>query len=197
MKKLLLMVVIGAFWFLYSYDKAIKLSPGAKAPDDPRQEAVRNAKPFVVDKYHITPLATFDVKAKVLSRKRYSRGREADLSPLDLALGWGNMSDEAVLASIEVTQSNRWYHWRTQNFPIPRREIETHSSNMHLIPADQTTESNMKAALQGEIVHFSGYLVRVDADDGWHWVSSLSRKDKGGHACEVVWVKDFEVVSVP
>jgi hypothetical protein len=71
-----------------------------------------------------------------LSSERYSLGREADLSPVDLALGWGKMSDEAVLSKINITQSNRFYYWHVDAFPIPRREIEINSANMHMIPAD-------------------------------------------------------------
>ncbi|HRN63018.1 MAG TPA: hypothetical protein PLF73_11205, partial [Luteimonas sp.] len=36
----------------------------------------------------LTPLAGFSVSARVLGRKDYSTGREADFSPTDLALGW-------------------------------------------------------------------------------------------------------------
>ncbi|MET0029558.1 MAG: hypothetical protein ABW101_18155, partial [Candidatus Thiodiazotropha sp.] len=138
-------------------------------------------------------LARFDIKAKILSKKYYSLGRESDLAPIDLALGWGNMSDEKVLQTIRISQSNRYFHWRVDEFPIPRKEIETHASNMHIIPADTATESAIRDARKGEIVQFSGYLVKVDTQDGWHWSSSLSRSDTGNGACELVWVENFQV----
>ena len=56
--------------------------------------------------------------------------------PEDLALGWGRMSDSDVLAKIDITQSGRFYYWHVDDFPIPRREIETSSANMHMIPSD-------------------------------------------------------------
>jgi hypothetical protein len=40
----------------------------------------------------------------------------------------------------------------------------------------------------GQRVRIDGWLVQVDANDGWHWRSSLSREDTGGGACEVVYV---------
>ena len=48
------------------------------------------------------------------------------------------MSDqEAVLQSIDISQSGRWYLvWTTRDFPIPRRAIETQSANMHMVPAN-------------------------------------------------------------
>ena len=39
--------------------------------------------------------------------------RESDLAPVDLALGWGRMSDEAILKDIQISQSGRFYFWHT------------------------------------------------------------------------------------
>ncbi|MCK4994330.1 MAG: hypothetical protein KAS13_04695 [Candidatus Omnitrophica bacterium] len=58
------------------------------------------------------------------------------------------MSDETVLKTIKIWQKNRGYWWRTREFPIPHREIEMHSANMHIIPADET----VKEVLKGEIL---------------------------------------------
>ena len=61
-------------------------------------------------------------------------GGLAKLVPTDFAVGWGPMSDSAVLADIEIDQANRFYFWRTDSWPIARNAIETHSANWHLIP---------------------------------------------------------------
>ena len=45
------------------------------------------------------------------------------------------MSDGVVLANIDISHSDRYYYWRVKQFPIRRREIETHGTNMHIIPA--------------------------------------------------------------
>ena len=59
------------------------------------------------------------------------------------------MSDERVLENIKISQSGRFYHWRVDAFPIPRREIETHSANMHLIPANDFVEKAIGKIRQG------------------------------------------------
>ncbi len=194
----LLIVLLVAFsaWKLFSDPGSVSLGPGVMVDQPPEQDDPFEPEPFQHQAYTITPLASFDIKAKVLARKNYFMGRQADLSPVDLALGWQNMSDESVLADIDISQSNRWYHWRVSDFPIPRREIETQSANMHLIPANDEIESMIDDARPGDIIELSGKLVRVDADDGWNWVSSLSRNDTGNHACELVWVDRFRVVSL-
>jgi len=190
---LLLAFVIAACWKLMGNDKAVELGPGVMITGEPMQTLIEQPQSFDFNHYEITPLAEFAIKAKVLSKTNYGLGRESDLSPIDLALGWKNMSDEAVLNKIIISQSGRWYRWQVQDFPIPRREIETQSANMHLIPATKAIESMMKQVKQGQIIEMHGYLVRVDAQDDWHWQSSLTRNDVGAHACELVFVKSFNI----
>jgi hypothetical protein len=182
---------------LIAYNKwtsrPITHEPGIIAPQSPVQLNVTDAKRFKYKEFKITPLAKFSIEARILSRKRYYFGRAAKLVPVDLALGWGAMSDESVLKSIKISQSNRFYFWFVKRFPIPKQEIITHSSNMHLIPANSEIRSKIKQARKGSLVKFSGYLVKVVCDDGWHWNSSLRRDDVGNGACELVWVEEFEI----
>jgi len=139
----------------------------------------------------ITPLQPFRLEALVLGREDYLFDRGAKVSPTDLALGWGPMADPQVLARIDISQGNRWYRWRTDDFPIPRRDIETHSANMHLIPADATVARALEKIEPGQRISLAGQLVRVDGDDGFHWLSSLTRDDVGQGACELVWVQSL------
>ena len=147
--------------------------------------------PIQHDEYVITPLADIEITARVLGKENYWMDRESDISPVDLALGWGRMSDPGVLEQISISQSSRWYHWKTPKFPIPRREIETHSANMHMIPANDYVRENLSAVEQGQQVRIQGKLVRVDAKDGWFWKSSLTRNDTGSRACELVYVTEM------
>ncbi|MFZ1639928.1 MAG: hypothetical protein WAV07_00530 [Candidatus Contendobacter sp.] len=185
---LLLICALGA-WFAWR-DRSIERSPGVLAPNDPRQQPMDAAAPaFRKNSYEIKVLAEFAVEARVLGREDYRFDAGAELAPVDLALGWGPMSDSAVLAQIAIHQRNRFYYWLTATFPIPRRAIETHSANMHLIPASRAVADHLKSVRPGHIVSLGGYLVDVRRDDGWHWRSSLTREDTGAGACELVWVE--------
>ena len=104
------------------------------------------------------------------------------------------MSDESVLAEIEISQSGRFYYWRTDRFPIPRRDIELNSSNMHLIPATPAIEERIKEVRSGQIVRLSGYLIEAEGPHNWHWRSSLTREDTGDGACEVIWIERFRIL---
>jgi hypothetical protein len=191
---LLLLFVIAAFWKLWGGDDIVELGPGVKVTDAPEQRKIIKGDRFDFKGYQITPLADFIIKAKVLSKKNYSLGSESDLAPTDLALGWKNMSDEAVLNKIVITQSGRWYYWRANSLPIPRSQIISQSANMHLIPEDDYIESAIKQVKQGQIVEITGYLVRVSSKEGLRWQSSLSRDDSGAGGCEIIFVKRFNIM---
>lgn len=183
----LLVCVAISFWWLWPSDR-----PHAPLQQGQPQSQALPGGGFRLDKYAIYPLEDFSIEARVLGREDYRFGREAELSPTDLALGWGPMADPQVLAGIQVTQGNRWYHWRADPMPIPRREIETHSANMHMIPANDSVARALSQVDKGERIRLSGTLVRVEGDDGWRWVSSLSRDDTGAGACELIWVGNLE-----
>lgn len=137
----------------------------------------------------LRPLAGFSVDARVLGREDYRLGREATFSPVDLALGWGRMADDAVLARLDIRQGGRWYRytWQGQS-PIPVDEIVRSSANMHMIPADAAVAAALGRIERGQRVRIDGWLVEVNARDGWRWRSSLTREDSGGGACELVYV---------
>jgi hypothetical protein len=101
------------------------------------------------------------------------------------------MADPAVLQKVSISQSNRFYYWHVDDFPIPRRDIETHSANMHMVPATAAVERTLKSLRSGQQIKISGYLIEVRAPDGWRWKSSLTREDTGAGACELVWVENI------
>ena len=195
MKKfLLMMVLLAAGAWQYDQNRVIEQVDGVVAKARPIQQDIKNPRAFKHDGYSFTPLANFALEARVLSRKKYSIGREAEMSPVDLALGWGPMSDNRVLEKIDISQGNRFYYWRVEQFPIPQKEIIRHSSNMHMIPANEQVAEQLAEVRKGNVVAITGQLVKVSADDGWRWQSSLSRTDTGSGACEIVWVKAVEVL---
>jgi hypothetical protein len=190
---LLILVLAYAAWDAWQ-GRAVSRPPGVLVADAPLQtDLAGRVAPIEHTGYRITPLQSFSLEARVLSTERYRFDHEADLSPIDLALGWGPMSDSAVLSEIEISQGRRFYFWRTQDLPISRREIETHSANMHMIPATPSLARALKSVRPGQIVKLSGYLVEARGTDGWTWRSSLTRDDTGAGACELVWVIDLDV----
>ena len=180
----------------------IRHPPGVVAPRDPTQVAVSGRQAIWLDGIVLQPLASFDVEARVLSARRYTwlgtrygLGREDALSPIDLALGWGPMSDQQVIDHLDVSQGARFYayRWTGPSSPLPTNVMVEHSANMHLIPASPFVWRQLKSLRAGHIVRFTGYLVSARSNDGWKWNTSLTRKDSGPGACELVWVETVSV----
>ena len=190
---LIAVVIASALWF--HAQRPVSHPPGVIAPDIPLQVDIADGASHQLQKKDITitPLATFSITARVLSRADYRWDTAAAISPTDLALGWGRMSDTAVLDKIEIAQSVRFYSWRVHEFPIPEREIIESSANMHLIPADATVARAIDRVKQGDVVTFDGYLIEARWPNGGIWRSSLTRSDSGAGACEVVWVERFSI----
>jgi len=181
-------VLLGV-WIYINSD--VPQPPGVLVTGDPQQTGIVE-RHWARGDAHFTALAQFDIRARVLSASHYTFDQQADLSPVDLALGWGRMSDTDVLAGIKITQSGRFYFWGPRmghTLPISRPEIISHSANMHMIPANDEVKKTLLAVKTGELVTIAGFLVEVKRPNGWKWRTSLTRTDTGGGACELVWVE--------
>jgi hypothetical protein len=175
-------------------NRPIQHAPGVLVPSAPQQQAVAAAEPFVLNGYQITRRAAFSLHARVLSRENYYLGAEADLSPMDLALGWRPMSDQAVLDRIEISQSGRWYFTRYElPAPLPDAAIIRNSSNMHMLPANEWAADKLGDIREGDLVFLRGFLVDVDHPSGFRWRTSLRRDDTGNGSCEIFYVEYVEI----
>jgi len=171
--------------------REIARSGGVLVSEEPFQRQVYTSRLREKNGYQIELLASFDIRARVIAVERYRFDRGAALSPVDLALGWGPMSNGDILEQISFSQGGRFFSWWAQNYPVPRNVIESHSANMHMIPADGDIERRLKSTRAGNLVHIKGYLVEATSKDGFRWNSSLSRSDTGAGACELIWVESL------
>jgi hypothetical protein len=171
-----------------------RLPAGRVAPRAPVQENLQPPGEVIsMGDCALTPLARFRLTARVLGATRYSLDREAKLAPVDLALGWGPMSDNAVLEDLHISQMSRFYTWSGRELPLEPEQITANSANMHMIPADPGVRRTLLRVHRNDIVELSGFLVSIRSADGWIWRSSMSRTDSGDGACEVVWVDSLAV----
>lgn len=164
------------------------------APDAPRQTAMGKTAPIDYQDLQLQPLARFEFDARLLSLAWYTRGAEADYSPVDLGIAWGRMSDSAHIDQLQWTHGTRFLNYRYMDQPpIPQRELDRSIANLHVLPADEYVLRRIEALRPGERVRGSGLLVAAKRADGWHWTSSLTREDTGNGACELIYLTAIEV----
>ena len=191
----LLAIVFAVFGWKYLH-RPITYPGGVLIANEPEQITLPADTPaFEQGAFHLKPLAIFSIDARVLHRKVYRYDREAALVPVDLALGWGPMSDQMVLNRLDISQSMRFYWFQYQlPPPIPQEEIISHSTNLHVIPSTSEIAARCKSLRAGTLVHLSGDLVEATGAGIGLWKSSLSRTDTGNGACELLWVKEMSIL---
>lgn len=186
-------ILIAILAYFFYPETVITYPAGITVADQPKQTNIIGTKEWKLDDFNFKALAEYKIKARVLSRNDFSVGKESEISPFDLALGWGLMSDQSVIDKIDISQSNRWYRWRADVLPIPAREISLNSANVHIIPKDEAIEEKFDEVYKGSLIEMNGYLVEITTSEGWRWRSSLKRDDTAGGSCELLWVEDIEV----
>lgn len=143
--------------------------------------------------YDITYLAKYRISGLVINMKNYLT---SDLSPKDVGLTWGVLSNRKNAAKIKTSYKPRVLHYRCDEELIDSLGydyIGSHVSNNHLIPASKKVKEKISQIDFGDFVTINGYLVSVKDMGREIWRSSLSRTDggegkNGKGACEVIYV---------
>ena len=176
----LLKVAVFAYiaWGGWNWFISLPVHPpdGILAAAEPDQGELRSVQAYQFGRWTVTPRATYQITARILSVERYHFDFLAALIPEDLALGWGPMSDSRILDNMEISQSNRFYFWRSSSrVGLPRDVI-------------------ISRLRRGQVVTLTGILVDGKRDDGAWIKTSLVRTDTGAGACEVLLVQDVNLV---
>lgn len=193
-KHLLFFVLLCGGVYYYWTTRPVEHGPGVIAPKTPVQQATFNADKFDYKKFNIIPKANFRLEARILSIKNYYFDKYSELSPTDIVFGWGPMSDGRNLGSLMVRQSDRSFYWEMTEPPIKQQKMWQHAANMHLIGSTQRIREKISSLRQGHLVKITGFLVNAKSPAGWTLKTSLSRKDIGDNASELVWVKSLTIL---
>jgi hypothetical protein len=190
-KFLLALVAVGIGVAGMMNSGAIGRPPGVLAPDEPWQQLTQRSA-FDFGAYQLTPLADYDIEARVLSVEKYSTDGGARLSPIDFAVGWGPMSDSAVLEHFRIRQGGRFFTIYPDEQAIDLKTALVSAANMHLIPATSDLRDALKRVRPGHVVRLRGKLVSALGPNNFTWNSSLTRNDTGAGACELFYVESLE-----
>jgi hypothetical protein len=190
LKVLLLSYIAWGAWH-WNANRPLRTPEGVLAEGEPQQTNVSDGEKLQVGRWKLTVRATYQLTARVLARESYHFDAMSDLVPEDLALGWGPMSDNSVLRTMNISQSNRFYYWRTSAAThVARDTIISHSANTHVIPQTPAIARLLARLRPGQVVTLRGELVDAVRDDGRSLRTSLVRTDTGAGACEVMLVTD-------
>ncbi len=120
--------------------------------------------------------------------------RHFQLSPLDLVLTWGKLSDTQELKKFYYSHGYRFVYLRP-NAHNAMPDAGSHLSHIHAIPATDAMREFLESLGQEDIVALTGHLVSVEGPGMNPWTSSLSRHDNGDGACEIFWIDNAQLES--
>jgi hypothetical protein len=136
----------------------------------------------------LTPRAAYELSAVVASTERYWFDPPAIVSPLDVALAWGEIPTPAWQEKLSISQSWRFVFWRSDDPSLDAGYVIRHTANTHTIPANRNVKRALLALDRGDEVRLAGLLVDVAAP-GFTWPTSLVRTDHGDEGCEILYVE--------
>ena len=179
--------------WLYETMRPVPQPPGVLAPDAPRIEPVTGkAQIFERNAHVLTALARFDAHARVLSLDRYAGDRAAKVAPLDIALGWGPLSDSVTLKVVDVAQTKRGVLFKSYDPKLPDEQAASFLLNVHVIAADAELAKKLEDLRAGNVVRMQGWLVEAVAGDGWRWRGE-ERKETPAMPATLLWLTQLEV----
>jgi len=198
MKKIIILLCLILGSFLYSY-KMIDNTVHAKNSFIKERPVQTNTikKPFIIDNFLIKPLYEYEIKGVILeTREVNSDKKEAQISDIDIVLGWQELSKQEYIDKIDLNLNYRWFSWKNSSL-LSDKIVNLNISNNHIIHSDSIIKKQLSKLKKGQAVSMSGYLVRVldNQDSNWGWRSSVSRTDKEAGSSEVFYVNYIELIN--
>ena len=195
-----ILVSFASVWFMGCSPRPIPSESGVD-PIDPELEPYQvpvgpdvSIEPILRKgfQWEFHPVTEYVLSGKICSIKRYRWGWSGAIVPIDLAVRWGILVDPQYDRTISWSQHRRWYFWRHgPNVGLSKQQISQHSSNNHIIPANENLLRALLRIKRNDLVELSGYLVNITGSKGpsfYHWNTSQSRKDTGDGSCEIFYV---------
>ena len=171
------------------------------ASQDPIQEPCTANEPIIIEMknahFTLTPLAEYKLSGMVVSKETYSFDWNGTISPIDLAIVWGKLTEPESKRYVSYSQSGRWYFYQYKpGSPFDNHYIISHSSNNHIIPANENIKRAVKAVKKKDLIVLEGFLVSLKGTykgGTVTWNTSLSRTDTGNGSCELFYVTKVRI----
>jgi hypothetical protein len=173
---------------------------------EPVQESTDRA-PFTATiggyTYTLTPKASYDISGLVVSQHRgdalLNLFHEADPGNVkDVCVVWGEVITNGSYRKVRFRSEEFtcYYHW--SGVITPPFDPEKMSNN-HLIPAAPSVAAQIDTIHVGDQIRMRGllvdYRVTKDGQEVFRRRTSLTRKDTGNGACEILYTTDLSVVA--
>ncbi len=152
--------------------------------------------------YTLTPKATYDISGLVVSQhsgdallNMYHKADPGNIK--DVCVVWGEDITNGSYRKVSFSSEEFTCYYGWSGVVSPPFNPEKVSNN-HLIPANNDIDAQIRAIHIGDQIRMKGLLVDYKVTKGGQDIftrrTSLTRKDTGNGACEILYVTDLSVV---
>ena len=202
-KIILVSLITTIVCFFMRNDLAQLPAPLPELAHEPEQQTTYKA-PFDVStdvrQYQITPLFDYDLYGLVVSYRehdaRFGMHKKAgdDLNVADFCVVWGDNALALDLTEFEFSNGQFTCYTSTKSRAAWQQFNIAQLSNNHLITEDPYLRELIQQAEIGDQIHIQGMLASYGHAHGTLRSSSITRTDTGNHACETIYVTNFEIL---
>ncbi|MFC1733204.1 hypothetical protein ACFL6I_23145 [candidate division KSB1 bacterium] len=150
--------------------------------------------------YKVTPRADYELWGLVVSHNDIGKfgdiyHDETSVDLRDICVVWGENAKSGVYKKGKYKSGSWTCYWQFKSGEAWSKFNESQIANNHLITSNPDIQDAIRELRIGDQVHVKGYLVNYEnVDTEWRRETSLTRKDTGNHACEVVFVENLEIL---
>lgn len=153
-------------------------------------------------KYTFTANYRYTIRAKIVGIQEYAENGGDRITPMDLAVAYGDVIKPEYLQYFTFTMGDRQLS-TTVEYPkyismLPDEYWFSHVTNNHLVFSDETALLAARGSTPGECVDIRGYLVDITGKSPggstYTRTTSTSRTDEYPAGCEVVYVESFTTI---
>ena len=186
---------------------SLSASPACMVPENGGffQEPLSGSRPITrqVDEwtFSISPQFRYTIIGRIVGKDTYSGGPENTLLPMDLTIANGDIIRPEIFRYFTFQKTPRHYlysYYAPAGSPrISQQYAVEHTSNNHLIFANESLHQAAESLKVGDSVSIQGYLVTIsgqtrDKRGTYYHGTSTIRTDQGEGACETVYVESLE-----
>jgi hypothetical protein len=187
LKFILLCIVAISGYYAWSVFP-IKHGPGVTAPNKPNYKYVAWNTPFNFKGNTLEPVRNISGQVRVLAKKQYFFDERKELSPIDILVGWDEMSDERNVEFIQFSLNNRYFDMEYTRPPIPEKKMYQQMELLHLIPSTPEIEKQVKRLRSGSIISIEGVIVNVESNENFNWTSDITSRNEKELRNLILWL---------
>lgn len=141
-------------------------------------------------------MAEFEINARVLNIQFYTGNNYASISPMDLGLGWKQMSNPLIYKQFKITINDRQINYKGK-ITFAEHYVRDNITIIHIIPATPDILRQLRLLELEDIVGLKGYLVNYSERSLYHMFdlkTSLEPDETEETSGKVMYVTDFEIL---